>query len=41
MSKLILSAAAGFLLATGLLGLFWTLAPYPFIDTQEYESMLQ
>jgi hypothetical protein len=41
MRKILLSAAAGFLLATGLLWLSWTLAPYPLIDGQEYESVLQ
>jgi hypothetical protein len=41
MSKLILSVAAGFLLATGLLWFFWTLAPYPLIDGPTYESLLE
>jgi hypothetical protein len=41
MSKVLLSAAAGFLLATGLLWCLWTLAPYPFVDAQEYEGVLQ
>jgi hypothetical protein len=41
MHKVLLSAAAGLLTATGLLWVSWELAPYPFIDGQEYESVLQ
>jgi hypothetical protein len=41
MTKLILSATAGFLLATGLLWLSWTWAPYPLIDGPTYESLLE
>jgi hypothetical protein len=41
MHKVLLSTAAGLLIATGLLWVSWELAPYPFIDGQEYESVLQ
>jgi hypothetical protein len=40
MIKLSLAAAAGLLLATGMLWLSWTLAPDP-IDSQDYELALQ
>jgi hypothetical protein len=41
MTKLICAAAAGFLLASGLLLLFWTWAPYPLTDGPTYEALLE
>ena len=41
MAKVIISAAAGFLLTMGLLWLLWAQAPYPFIKAQDYELVLQ
>jgi len=40
-TKLLLSAAAGFLIALGLVWLLWTSAPYPLIDGTAYEALLE
>jgi hypothetical protein len=41
MTKAILSAGAGFILAMGLVWLLWTVAPYPLIDGPTYEALLE